>query len=114
MADEMKYIVAIRPGSSVEVPVRAPIALEQLDMTFEKLVGYVVGLNQNRQAARTAEAIKTEMTGQYGITVNGKAVEKTDVIKQYFVEATARDTKYMSAEIIVASKQTGGNLESML
>ena len=115
MTNETQYILAIRPGSAAETPLRAPWTERYLKLNFKEIIDYALGLNHDRKAGRTAEAIKVEMTREYGLTANGRAVNLDTKITDYFVDdhitepATGKVRSFRKLELTVASKQTGGN-----
>lgn|SRR3989338_7703971 len=110
MTDNLIKLVEVQPGSAAEKPLRFKLPESLSGKSIEDVIKYGTNdANLPRQGQRIAETIKTEMRGDYGITVNGAGVTGTELIDSYFIEQQKEGTNYLGVSIVVASKQTGGN-----
>ena len=111
MVDEnLKYIVAIQPGSAVERILRFTVKAGDLEKTVDQTIAAGIGRNLPRDQKRTAEAIKAEMGKQYNTTANGTAVAGNTPIGGYFTPQPVPQGQgtFMGVNLVVAAKQIGG------
>ena len=110
-------IVKIKPGTSAEKSFEIVIPAEQSDIlnkSVEEIVQYGLRMTEDDGLSpkdlRIQDRIKQEMKNQYGFTVNGLSAQRREDISKYLRErdSIATGKKYNYAEIIVASRQTGG------
>ena len=116
-AANVQYIVTIRPGSAAEKPLRFALPGNYLQRNVEDVVQYGIENPGNTRAAQDiAATIQREMGKDYGITANDNAVSKTTGVGGLFTDRTAPDgkTMYKGVDFTVASKQTGGSIDSVV
>ncbi|MBI4918512.1 hypothetical protein HY837_01170 [archaeon] len=109
---ENRKVAAIKPASDADLPMRLTLSEELQTGSVEEIVKFAVeGRNIPRRDRDMADRIKTEMTKDFGYTLNGKAVQGSYQMKEAdFVETTTpnKEITYKEATIIVAAKQTQG------
>ncbi len=109
---EQRKVVAIKPASDADLPMRLTLPEELQNGTVEAIVKYSVeGRNIPRRDRDMAERVKTEMGRDFGYTLNGRAVQADHkMIEEDFVPTTTpnKEITYKEATIIVAAKQTQG------
>src|SRR3989344_3808278 len=107
-AEELRYIVSIRPGSAASAPLRFRLPEAELGKTVLDAIKYGLDKQHARSAGEIADSIRAEMRRDYGINVNSRTVRPAEKVKPLFEVARKDGITYMSLDTIVASKQTGG------
>lgn len=116
---DLPVVVKIKPGTAAEKSMRFILPEEMVGKSITSVVGYALGLKEedgfNREFTRIQERVGTEMSGKYGLSVNGQAVDGKGQLSSFLIKVHSPSGKeYLEAEIIVAARQEGANLESYL
>ena len=108
--DEMARVVKVRPGSANHAFIARVVPAEMADKPLTEIVKYVMDKDDMTQdSIQVAGRVKTEMGGDFGMTVNGTVVKGKEAGNDYFVQKVSNQgVKYLEMEVIVASKQEGG------
>lgn len=105
-------VIAIKPASDAGKPVRVPLSGNLESGTVDEVVRHAVTERNVPSSDRDLTTrLKEQMKGNYGFTLNGRAVEGTyRIAASDYVEKTAPDgqTKYLEADLIIAAKETQG------
>ncbi len=108
----MFKVVAIKPASDADNPVRVPLPENLQNASVDEIIRHALfDRNVPRSDRDLTARLQGEMQGQHGFTLNGKAVTPNyRVVKEDYVEKLAPDgrTPYQELSLIIAAKQTQG------
>lgn len=112
MATSMFKVVAVRPASDADRPVRVTLPENLQGASVTQIVRHVLHERNVPLSDRDLTTrIQGEMGKEHGFTLNGRAVtEDYTVAPTDYVERTAPDgkTQYHELDLIVAAKQKQG------
>jgi hypothetical protein len=110
--EALPVIVKIKPGTAAEKSLRVLLPADRVRDSIGSVLEYSLRLREedgvSREGIRIQDRIKTEMKGQYTLTVNSQSIKDREQLLGYLKEdLTEANRRYLGAEIIVASKEEG-------
>jgi len=119
--NDLPVLVLLKPGTSAEkaLTFKLPKNLDNSETSVDRVIEYGMTLREQdgikREGLRIQERIRTERTGKYGISVNGKGSYGSEPLAPYLkTDKTPAGKDYHKAEIIVAARQEGASLDSLI
>ncbi|HLD37556.1 MAG TPA: hypothetical protein VJA86_03130 [Candidatus Nanoarchaeia archaeon] len=109
-AEPKKYVATLRTAlSGTEDSIMKPLSGNYTNSTVGAVIDYLTDPKQLEEAeVATARSIKSEMSREYAISVNGKTATREDRVGNFFQPREHRGVNYQALEIEVASVQEGG------
>lgn len=109
-AEPKKYIATLRTAlSGTEDGIMKPLSGNYTNSTIGAVIDYLIDPKQLEELEiATAKSIKSEMSREYAISVNGRTATREDRVGNLFQPKEHRGVEYQALEIEVASVQEGG------
>lgn len=109
-AEPKKYIATLRTAlSGTEDGIMKPLSGNYTNSTIGAVIDYLIDPKQLEELEiATAKSIKSEMSREYAISVNGRTATREDGVGNLFQPKEHRGVEYQALEIEVASVQEGG------